>query len=184
MSTIDTVRRLIGRRHKISRDEMRAILEALAADGVSLENGYMPGTTPYHGAWQAAHAWAKACRGITCISVDSRGLRDGQVRYDEPGRMHPMQHAELLFAPESLGRYEYDQIGQLRRHAARVLVVRDDPAPIADLPGAHIYEQGESGAVAAPAPKPLTCECENGHRWQTEDPKRDWKCPTCGESWV
>lgn len=75
-----------------------------------------------------------ACTGITCISVDGQGrTRDGNVRYDSPGGMNPTQYAELLFAPAELGDYEYDQIGQLRRHADRVLIV-DGPklaAPVA-----------------------------------------------------
>ena len=149
MTTLDTVRRIVGRRRKISRREMADILTALAADGVCLANGYVRGTVTYDGphdtgrpvvdadGWpvvnvpRAARAWANMCCGIRCISVDHSGLRDGQVRYDAPGSMHPQQHAEILFAPAELARHEDDQIGQLRRHADRVLVVRDDP-PLPD----------------------------------------------------
>ncbi len=152
MTTLDTVRRLIGRRHKISRQEMADILTALAADGVCLANGYVLDTVTYDDRgrpvldadrWpvvnvlRAARAWANMCRGICCISVDHTGLRDGQVRYDDPGSMHPQQHASLLFAPAHLGDMEYDQIGQLREHADRVLIVRDDPPlPDPDAPRA------------------------------------------------
>lgn len=33
-------------------------------------------------------------------------------------------------------------------------------------------------------PKMVTCECDNGHRWQTDDPQRDLRCPQCGQYWV
>lgn len=147
MTTLDTVRRLVGLRYKITRDEMAAILSALAAGGLDLRNGYVrdtddPATAPY--------TWARACRSITCISVDARRtLRDDNcVRYDEPGSMHPMHRAEILFAPETLARYEYDQIGQLRRHAVRVLVVRDTPLTY-DLERGRAAEQALAAQGAA-----------------------------------
>src|SRR5688500_2996949 len=133
--TLDIVRRIVGRRHKISADEMIAILDALHQEiGVDLRNGYVDATldlsSPYDpeiGHAQsptAARAWARLCDGIICISVDAGGsLRDGYVRYDQPGSMAPSQRAELMFAPASLGGYEYDQIGQMRERADRVLVV-------------------------------------------------------------
>lgn len=142
MTTLDTVRRLIGRRSKISRQQMADILSALQADGLDLRNGYMRGTVVYDGPdgdtgtatdqqhHGAARAWANACAGITCISVD------GYVRYDEPGSM-TYDRRELIFAPAHLATLEYDQVGQLRRRADRVLVVRDDPA-LSEAPAAAI----------------------------------------------
>lgn len=137
--TIEIVRRIVGRRHKISAEDMIAILDALHREvGLDLRNSYVASTldlsSPYDqesGHAQsptAACAWARMCRDITCISVDARGgLRDGYVRYDQPGSMNPMQRAEILFAPSALEGREYDQIDQLRRHADRVLVVSPLP---------------------------------------------------------
>lgn len=154
MTTLDTVRRLIGRRHKISRQEMMDILvaldlppEASTICGRDQHGRLIIGTgrvqdCDFPAADQErsamARAWANRCTGILCISV-LRGsyyvgdaLTDGlTVRYDEPGSMHPMQRADLLFAPAELAHYDYDQIGQLRGRANKVLVVRDD-SPIAD----------------------------------------------------
>lgn len=126
-TTLDIVRQHVGRRSRITRDEMAAILSALGSAGLRLSNGYVHETTL--GVADAARTWAAMCRDITCISVmDARGgsLRDGDVRYDEPGSMHPLQRVEVTFVPAALGRYEYDQIGQMRRHAVRVLIVRED----------------------------------------------------------
>ena len=137
MTAIDTVRRLVGRRHKITAEEMIEILLALDLDpALSTITGRGQDGALYVGdRWVAdpadeqaavARAWARMCDGICCISVvrmdDSLG-----VRYDSPGSMHPGQQAEILFAPAELTGYEYDQIGQLRRHARRVLVVSPLP---------------------------------------------------------
>lgn len=128
ITTLDVVRRVVGRRSTITTDEMGAILMGLhEARLVDLGNEYMPDTCgdPF----AASRAWAKACRGICCISVHSRGLRDGQIRYDEPGRMHPQQHAELTFVPADIDARRTDggsTIDYMRRHADRVLLVRQD----------------------------------------------------------
>lgn len=164
----DIARSHVGRRHKISRVEMTAILDDLAARGlVSLDNGW--------GGPDAA-GWAKMCDGIQVISVladdDAPAARaassnPGSIRYDDPGSMHPLMHATLMFAPDELADHPYDQIGQLRNKADRVLIVSaDDDAP---------------AIATAPATR---CECDNGHVWRTDDPQRDWQCPTCGEPWV
>lgn len=129
---LDIVRSRIGQRHKISRREMADLLAELSSHGLDLRNGYLGMTLAGNNydspqSPNAHEVWANACREITCISVDTRGLRDGYVRFDAPGSMYPDQHAELLFAPAALADYEYDQIGQMRRHADRVLIV-DGPA--------------------------------------------------------
>lgn len=92
------VREHVGRRHRISRDEMVEILAAIGEAGVPLANGYVPGTM-YDTDWhehsdhrRAARAWEQICRDSTVISVGA-DLRDGNVRYDQPGSMHPLQHA-------------------------------------------------------------------------------------------
>lgn len=178
-TTLDVVRRIVGRKSKITKDEMGAILMGLVEERlVNLCNGYVHDTCG-DDILAASIAWTKACRGITCISVDSRGLRDGQVRYDQLGSMHPMQHAEITFAPEGMAEHTPGlTYAYLRRHADRLLIVRDEPEhpPIA--------AQKKAAEVAAEEARFTPCECDNGHKWRTDDPERDWKCPTCGESWV
>lgn len=75
-----------------------------------------------------AAAWVRACTGITVISVwGPRGdEHPGGIRYDEPGAMHPMQHADLMFVAARLGDYDHNQIGQMRQQADRVLIVTED----------------------------------------------------------
>jgi len=159
-TTLDTVRRLIGQRKKITRDEMVDILLALDmdivaqstitgrfADGTLLVGGQtvravrsgdasMPpsarsidtAATAEAERRATARAWERMCDDICCISVfpPSPGYA-GCIRYDETGRMAPTQHATLMFVHERLGDYEYDQIGQMRRRAERVLIVRGEP---------------------------------------------------------
>jgi hypothetical protein len=122
------VRASVGRQHKITREQMRDLLAELESRGlVELKNGWCQpraGTSADY-----AGGWADMCRDITVISVlDAtdpieprlRSSNPGEVRYDEPGRMHPLLKASLMFAPESLGEYEY-----LRRRCRRLLVVTD-----------------------------------------------------------
>lgn len=148
MDIIGTVRRRVGRRHKISRQEMADILTSLAAEGLDLGNDCMSHVyewipaTDRHGMSaggirpDAPRIWANACTHITCISVLADGcIPHGQVRYDQPGSMAPMQHAVLMFVPAELGDHEYDQIGQMRRKADRLLIVsgeelREPPEPV------------------------------------------------------
>lgn len=126
------VRRLVGRRTVITRVEMAAILRVLAAAGLDLRNSYVPATIDLadqrHANVRAPEAWAALVRDITCVSVDARGrLRDGDVRYDEPGRLDPTQHAQVTFVPADIdtGRtVGGSTIAYLRRHADRVLRVR------------------------------------------------------------
>ena len=132
----DVVRNAVGRRYRISRDEMRHILVSLGHWGFDLRNDCVPETWDYDRDGnpvmeqnpvqisRAACRWANMCRGITVVSVAPRhAYPHGSVRFDSPGAMAPGQRAVLMFAPEELGGYEYDQIGQLRRKAWRVLVV-------------------------------------------------------------
>lgn len=156
MSTLDIVRSIVGRRHKITREEMVAILMALPTDLVqastitsrSREGRLYVGpqwvSDPADESRATARAWERACRQITCISVlpgsyydRADNLVEGlSVRYDEPGSMHPLQRADILFAPEALEGHEYDQIGQLRKHAQRVLIVRGEPTVDVEPPKA------------------------------------------------
>lgn len=177
--TLDVVRRVVGRKRKITKDEMGAILMGLVeARLVNLCNGYVRHTCG-DDILAASIAWVKACHDIYCISVDSRGLRDGQVRYDQPGSMHPMQHAEITFAPEGMtedtpgSTYSY-----LRDHCDRLLIVRQEPEH------AGVIAAATAAKVAAEEARFTACECDNGHKWRTDNPERDWKCPTCGKPWV
>jgi len=112
---------------------MAAELRRLAEAGCDLRNGYVCGTLDLsHGgdypqpvSSTAAEAWAELCHGVTCVSVWPDGEDHNCVRYDEPGRMHPLQHAPLMFAPAELEGMEYDQIGQLREKCDRLVIVED-----------------------------------------------------------
>lgn len=141
---VEIVRAIVGRRHRITRAEMREILVRLAGAGLDLRNTHVRDTVPVidwqpgwtiaeHQAaqlaeiaadetWHArqAEAWTRVCCGIECVSLSMGGLRDGYVRYDEPGRMRPGQHADLTFAPSTLGDYDY-----LHQHADLVLIVEE-----------------------------------------------------------
>lgn len=134
MTTLEVVRDVVGRRRRITREEMVDLLLALdLSPEASTITGRMHGSGALHVGGETlpadatrseeqqavARAWAKMCRGITTVSV--MAYSDGQLgaRYDEPGSMHPMQMAQLTFAPAGLDT-EY-----LRRHARRVLVVTD-----------------------------------------------------------
>jgi len=141
MTSINTVRRMIGRRYRISRTEMAAILARLADEGLDLTNDCMTSTWqiqwdergaghPVGPSPDAARVWANACTGITVISVLARGCTPhGDVRYDQPGSMAPDQHAELAFVPAECDGDECGTVGYMRRHAGRVLLVCGDQLP-------------------------------------------------------
>lgn len=160
---IATVRDMIGRRHKIGRREMAGLLRRLASEGLDLSNDCVPpgGDTP--------EGWAARCTGICTVSVLADGATPhGAVRYDDPGSMHPMHQAALMFAPADLAA-DNSTLAYLRSHASRVLIVDDD-----------------SPAAAVPAePDRVRYECDNGHVWHaTEAEADDRRCPVCGECWV
>ena len=127
---LDIVRRHVGRRHKITPREMRDILYSLEAAGLELANGWS-GAQPGQ---DHATAWVAACRDITVISVlDAADPMEprlsssnpGSIRYDQPGSMHPMLRATVMFvSPRCVERR--DTLDYLRDRADRVLIVRDD----------------------------------------------------------
>lgn len=151
-----TVRRLVGRRHKITRQQMADIIVSLdiPADMHTITGRFADGTLYVGGKAvdvedeprAIASTWANMCCGIVTVSV-LREPDGASMRYDDPGAMHPMQRAALLFAPASLRHYDYDQIGQLRRRAERVLIVSDDP----ELPMPTTRRERESAAKEAAA---------------------------------
>lgn len=127
---IASVRARIGRRHRITATEMRAILGEMATQNlVTLDDWPIGrrGTDP-------AAEWTRACRGITIISVladtDSPRVRytssnPGAIRFDEPGSMHPMLRATLMFAPATMQEHTYDY---LRQRCRRLLIVMPEPS--------------------------------------------------------
>lgn len=125
---LSVVRRTaIGRRHRISRAEMRRLLQVLSDyQMIDLENGWVDAGK---GDGDMTEAWAQACRGITVISVLSdsdfrSGSNPGSIRYDDPGSMHPMLRPTLMFASaEACERHE--TLEYLRDRAKRVLIVDD-----------------------------------------------------------
>lgn len=153
MSLLEIAAKHAGRRHKITRQEMAAILMDYSRQHPgALANGYVIGTfpddTPEPGAtdeeWDAtwasqgddyhraaAETWARVVRGITLVSAgdgragapDGSTLRDGGVRYDQPGSMAPCQMAVLIFAGDT---QRPETISYLRGHCRRLFLVRED----------------------------------------------------------
>lgn len=111
---------MVGRRHRITRAEMAAIIRELGRAGWPIaENGYLDTTTD-----AAPERWASMVGGC-CVVCCAPGLRDGCIRYDEPGSMHPLQRCQLMFVSSALVGAEYDQIGQMRRRCDRLMIVVD-----------------------------------------------------------
>lgn len=133
---LDVVREFVGSRHRINHNEMSAILADLANRNlVELHNNWggssgMPEDTP---AAELARRWAGCCQGITVISVLAdddpaeprlASSNPGSIRFDDPGSMHPLLRATVMFAPERVGE---DSVQWLRARASRVLVVTGEP---------------------------------------------------------
>lgn len=111
----------IGRRRKITQQDMAALLADFAMAGLDTTNDCVEDAAP--------QAWAKLCKGLTCISVSAPPSDHGQparwhgsIRFDTPGDMG-LHHATLIFAPAALGNLDYDQLGQLRKRCARLILV-------------------------------------------------------------
>ena len=130
---IEIVREKIGRRHKITSAELESILRAVHREcgRDSLANGYVArsGDSVTERPWLA---WMAILRGITLVSF-GRDLRDGWMRYDQPGSMNPSQHAALTFVRD--GGVRSDSIEYLRRHCDRLLIVADDEQEVFLPPG-------------------------------------------------
>lgn len=158
----------IGRRRKINQAEMSACLQAMADAGLDLGNDCVMDASP--------EKWARMCHGLTCVSVLADGAAPhGQVRYDDPGSMHPMHYAAVMFAPAALADdEEHDPVGYLRRHCKRLVLVNEGGLP-------------EPPAPVKPEDEVYDFFCDNGHKWQAtkaEDEAADHRCPVCGEYWV
>jgi len=146
----DVVKLVVGRRRVIGKIEMISILLALDLDpeASTIVAGGMSGTLSVGGEMMPAGAsrkdvqevvarhWATMlmCDRHVSINVLATGYFVGDdlatrtgVRWDQSGSMHPMQQADLSFVHVDQRRGEHDPIAFLRRHASRVLLVRDDP---------------------------------------------------------
>lgn len=147
----------IGRRRVIDQGEMAALLEDFARIGLSLANDcILPGR-------DSPTEWARACCGLTLISVLAHGTTPhGSVRYDEPGSLHPLHHAAVMFVPLPLS--QRDETGYLARHCRRLLRVRAGELP---EPEAQV-----------PAPERRS-ECALGHQWHGDEEF----CAICGGGW-
>lgn len=128
MTTIlDIVRARVGRRHKITRGEMRGLLADLATHGLALDNGWAaPNPAGDH-----AQGWADTCADVTVVSVLAdddpveprlSSSNPGSIRYDSPGSMHPMLHATLMFCSAECAERR-DTVEYLRARAQRLLIV-------------------------------------------------------------
>jgi hypothetical protein len=130
---IEIVRERVGRRNKITSAEMDSILRAIHAEygKDSLANGYVPRSFDEvsNRPWLA---WMALLRGITVVSF-GQALRDGWMRYDQPGSMNPSQHAALSFVRE--GGVSEGTIPYLREHSDRLLIVADDEQEVFLPPG-------------------------------------------------
>lgn len=111
---------------------MTAIIKSIHAlfGANSLANSYVPDSFDAHS--QAPWLpWVAMVRGITLVSFGAGTLRDGWMRYDQPGSMHPMQHSDVSFvAAGGVSDYEY-----LRRHCDRLLIITQDPVEVFLPPG-------------------------------------------------
>lgn len=120
MKLTEIVSQKIGKRRKINREDMSALLAEFATAGVPLANDCVEDGSPA--------AWSARCRGLTCISVSYGDGGEpqryhGNVRYDSPGEMSPLHYSDVMFVPASLQNSEYDQIGQLRKKCSRLVMV-------------------------------------------------------------
>lgn len=141
---IEIVRSRVGRKSKITSVEMERILRDVHTEygKDSLANGYVPRSFDEVSAspWLA---WMAMLRGITVISFGQH-LRDGWMRYDQPGSMNPSQHAALSFVRDS-GVSE-STIPYLRKHSDRLLIVSDDEQEVF-LPPVLQRRLSEAGRV-------------------------------------
>jgi hypothetical protein len=127
-----TVRAVAGRRRQITRAEMRLILADLASQGlVNLGNGWGR-SHPEQSAMANAAAWTETCRDLTVVSVIMAARQShparvassnpGQIRFDQPGSMHPQLRACVMFT--AAGQRD-STVAFLRGRCRRLLTVVD-----------------------------------------------------------
>lgn len=115
----------------ISRREMAARLRALFQSGSIAPNEWCGEIGAEE---DMADAWARVCNGITLVSVlapwpegsEARcsSSNPGDIRFDQPGTLHPMTRAELMFVPDGLGE---DTLEWLAEKTAALFIVKDTP---------------------------------------------------------
>jgi len=148
---IEIVEDRVGRRWKITSAELESILRTAHTEygRDSLANSYVPRSFDGESSrpWLA---WLSMLRGITVISF-GRDLRDGWMRYDQPGSMHPGQQAALSLVRE--GGVSAQTIPYLRTHRDRLLIVAGDEQEVFLPPGLQrrLSEIGRPGPYRLPA---------------------------------
>lgn len=124
-----------GWRGPLTVEQATVVLLAIAEAGYPITGNGAPdyahdaGDPPVRGEERervltaAARYWAEvATRHITYVSLgDARGFIPRPVQFDNPGSMHPAQHAALTLGPASDKRSH----AYMRTHARRLLLVRD-----------------------------------------------------------
>lgn len=161
---LDSFRAQFGARRKISREQL---CEFLATQG--RDNGLpLAAYAGWYGAAdtdapeEIARAIANAPQGIAVLSLGGQ-VRD--IQRDDPGSMHPMQHAQLSFvAPDLSG----STMEYLRRHADRVIAVTGDAI--------------QRPAVPAPPPHKSPYYCPSCAEETMSDRGDETKCANCGRS--
>lgn len=109
---IKMARRVVGRRWRITRAEAAEIVDRCIAAGVDPRNSCARDIT--------ADDWVRSVRGITCVSIAPvGGNSDGEMRYDQPGSMHPMMRCAITLTEDA------ESVPYLRHRARRVLLVID-----------------------------------------------------------
>ena len=130
---IEIVRERLGKRHKITSAEAESLLRGIHREcgRDSLANSYLPRSCDAESGrpWLA---WLSILRGITVISF-GQNLRDGWMRYDQPGFMAPTQHSALTLTRE--GGVSPSTLQYLRGYCGRLLVVANDEQEVFLPPG-------------------------------------------------
>lgn len=149
ITLLEIVKNTLGNRARIKRHEMAALLTAWSRERPgAIANGYVPRTWPTEAndlpldddaAWSdmwarcaddfhvhAGRAWADMVGGITLVNAGEPGtLRDGGVRYDQPGSMAPGQHSAVSFLGSQCAQ-RAETREYIRRHCDRLLIVDED----------------------------------------------------------
>lgn len=115
----------------ITRRQMAEKLRLLFQNGSITPNEWCGEIGPDE---DMADAWSRVCSGITLVSVlapwpDGREARcsssnPGDIRFDQPGTLHPMTRAELMFVPDGLGE---DTLEWLADKTTALFIVQDTP---------------------------------------------------------
>lgn len=147
---LNIIENTIGKRRKIARHEMATILTTWSRQHPgALANTYVKGTWPDAAqdlphnagddAWQsmwatvpndyhvtAGRVWANMVRDTTIICAGEPGtLRDGGVRFDQPGSMAPGQMADVIFIGHNCAA-RAETVDYLREHCRRLIIVDED----------------------------------------------------------